>query len=121
MTFVIGSECIDLLDGSCMDVCPVDCIYTGLRKSYINPNECINCGACVDVCPVDAVSSDQKVGDDPGMQAHVEDARRFFGEVLPGLDAPVGDPGGAALRGDIGVDTALVAGHPAPSSPPVPH
>ena len=36
MTYVIGKECIDALDRSCVDVCPVDCIYEGERKNYIN-------------------------------------------------------------------------------------
>ena len=27
MTFVIASACIDVLDQSCIEVCPVDCIY----------------------------------------------------------------------------------------------
>ena len=112
MTFVIGSECIDILDGTCMDVCPVDCIYTGLRKNYINPNECIDCGACFDVCPVNAISSDQQVGDSPDLRAHIEDSRRFFEEILDGMEAPIGDPGGASIHGDVGVDTQLVARHP---------
>ncbi len=29
MTFSIGPECIDRTDKSCLDVCPVDCIYIG--------------------------------------------------------------------------------------------
>jgi NAD-dependent dihydropyrimidine dehydrogenase PreA subunit len=28
MTFVITEPCIDVKDRSCVDVCPVDCIYT---------------------------------------------------------------------------------------------
>lgn len=110
MTFVIGEECVDVLDGSCTDVCPVDCIYTGARKNYINPIECINCSACVDVCPVDAVYVDREAGSDPARRAHIVDARTFFETVLPGRSGPVGNPGGASLLGAVGVDTDLVTG-----------
>src|SRR5690606_17490695 len=36
MTFAIGEGCVDVRDRSCVDVCPVDCIYEGDRKLYIN-------------------------------------------------------------------------------------
>ena len=58
MTYVIADPCIDVLDKSCVDVCPVDCIYydEGVdRMLYIEPNECIDCGACEPVCPVEAI------------------------------------------------------------------
>ena len=55
MPYVIGGDCIDVNDRACVDVCPVDCIYVGDRKSYINPAECIDCGACEPECPVDAI------------------------------------------------------------------
>jgi NAD-dependent dihydropyrimidine dehydrogenase PreA subunit len=53
--YVIGQPCIDILDRSCVDVCPVDCIYEGARALYIHPDECIDCGACDPVCPVEAI------------------------------------------------------------------
>lgn len=109
MTFVIGEECVDVLDKTCMDICPVDSIYTGLRKNYINPVECINCSACRDVCPVQAIYLDSEAGTDPARLAHIEDGRRFFDDPLDGRAAPLGNPGGAAMSGDIGVDTELVS------------
>ena len=57
MTYVIAEPCIDLLDISCVEVCPVDCIHyeEGTdRKLYIDPDECIHCGSCEPVCPVTA-------------------------------------------------------------------
>ncbi len=51
MTYVITSTCIDVKDGICQKVCPVECIYEGGRMMYIQPDECINCGICVSVCP----------------------------------------------------------------------
>lgn len=55
MTFVITEPCIDVKDLSCVDVCPVDCIYEGERMLYIHPDECIDCGACESECPVTAI------------------------------------------------------------------
>jgi NAD-dependent dihydropyrimidine dehydrogenase PreA subunit len=109
MPYVIGEPCIDIMDTSCTEECPVDCIYEGARKLYINPKECIDCGACEPVCPVEAIAQDRHVA--PASQAHVEDNRAFFLEVLPGRDEPIGNPGGAHTVGKIGVDTELVAEH----------
>ena len=41
MTFVIASACIDVLDKSCIEVCPVDCIFAEDedRMCYIEPND----------------------------------------------------------------------------------
>ena len=55
MTYVIAAACIDVKDGACQDVCPVECIYEGGRMMYIQPDECIDCGLCLSVCPVDAI------------------------------------------------------------------
>jgi len=108
MSYVIGAPCIDELDRACVEVCPVDCIYVGDRKSYINSNECIDCGACEVECPVDAIFVDRKARKDPELKAFLEDSRAFFDEPLPGRDAPLGDPGGAQKIGEIGVDTEFV-------------
>jgi NAD-dependent dihydropyrimidine dehydrogenase PreA subunit len=108
MSFIIGAECIDVMDRSCIDVCPVDCIYDGARKLYINPNECIDCGACESVCPVSAITSTRVMT--PEDQPHAEDNARFFTEPLPGRSEPLGDPGGASLLGPVRVDTPFVQG-----------
>ena len=111
MPYVIAEPCIDVMDRSCVDECPVDCIYEGSRKLYISPVECIDCGACEPVCPVEAISQDRAV--DPDQEAFVEDNARFFEETLPGRDAPLGSPGGAMNVGAVGADTELVAKHEA--------
>ena len=74
--YVIASACIDVNDKSCVEECPVDCIYEGDRKSYINPKECIDCGACEPVCPVEAITQDRRVAD--GDEPFVEDNRRVL-------------------------------------------
>jgi NAD-dependent dihydropyrimidine dehydrogenase PreA subunit len=107
VAYVIGHECVDVMDRSCVAECPVDCIYEGSRKLYINPTECIDCGACEVACPSEAISHARVA--DPADRA---DNRAFFDTTLPGRDAPLGAPGGAAPAGVIGVDTPAVAALP---------
>ncbi|WP_280218334.1 ferredoxin [Nocardia neocaledoniensis] len=107
MTFVIGAACVDVLDRACVEECPVDCIYTGDRMAYIHPTECVDCGACEPVCPVEAISLAEDVA--AGQEGFVAANAAFFDVALPGHDAPLGSPGGAALVGDLGVDTPFVA------------
>ncbi|MFH5821930.1 ferredoxin [Georgenia sp. AZ-5] len=109
MPYVITSSCIDITDQSCVEECPVDCIYQGERKLYINPKECIDCGACEPVCPVEAIAQDRRVPEDQA--EYIADNRRFFELPLPGRAEAVGAPGGSRTVGPIGVDTELVAQH----------
>jgi|SRR5947209_13494343 len=55
--YVIAEPCVGVKDGSCADVCPVDCIHTTPQADmyFIDPDECIDCGVCVPECPVDAI------------------------------------------------------------------
>ena len=107
MTYVISSACVDVMHKSCVQECPVDCIYEGARSLYINPDECVDCGACKLVCEVGAIYYETDLPEDE--QQHLADNAAFFTEVLPGRDAPLGCPGGAAQLGPVGVDTPLVA------------
>ncbi len=73
MTYVITEPCIDVLDKSCVDVCPVDCIHyeEGVdRKLYIDPDECIDCGACEPACPVTAIFAEDDVPE--GQKEYIE-------------------------------------------------
>ena len=106
MPYVVTAACIDVLDKTCMQECPVDCIYEGRRAVYINPEECIDCGACEPVCPSEAIYyMEDLLGP---LVVHQDDNARFFSGVLPGRDAPLGTPRGAQSVGPVGVDTDLV-------------
>ena len=61
MTYFIAEPCITEKDGSCVEVCPVDCIYEGEDQFYIHPDECIDCGACEPECPVQAIFPDTDI------------------------------------------------------------
>ncbi len=90
MAYVIASACIDVKDGACRDVCPVECIYEGGRMMYIQPTECIDCGLCLSICPVDAIYAE---ADLPAAEGAFRGANaEFFGPDVTGW----GSPGGAA-------------------------
>lgn len=87
MTFVITEACIGVKDRSCVNVCPVDCIYEGEDQLYIHPDECIDCFACVPECPVDAIFLDADVPE------HLEDYTKKNAEYFEtGEERQVGLP-----------------------------
>ena len=108
--YFIASPCIDVMDRSCIEECPVDCIYEGDRKLYINPVECIDCSACEPACPEGAIYVDWKAPDEHS--DFVADNARFFTEPLPGRVGPLGSLGGSGRAGRIGEDTLLVRSWP---------
>ena len=63
MTYVIAEPCVDVMDQSCVTVCPVDCIRadTTDRKLYIDPNECIDCGSCAPECAQNAIFAEDEL------------------------------------------------------------
>ena len=71
MTWVITKLCRDCVDMSCVEVCPVDCIYEYKgddrdafpNQLYIDPEECIDCGVCEPECPWEAIFEDERVPD----------------------------------------------------------
>ncbi len=74
MSYTITSPCIDTMDQSCVDVCPVDCIHyeEGVDKIlYIDPDECIDCGACEPACPVSAIYAEDDVPEEEEMYKEI--------------------------------------------------
>jgi len=86
VTWVITRLCRDCVDQSCVEVCPVDCIYEYKgsdrgafpNQLYIDPEECIDCGVCEPECPWQAIFEDQQVPDvfqeDIGLNLKIMDA-----------------------------------------------
>ena len=72
MTYIITEPCVDLKDASCVEVCPVNCIYAKDEDNqyFINPDECIDCGACEPECPVNAIFSEDAVPE--GWQKYIQ-------------------------------------------------
>ena len=102
MTYVITQNCLDIMDRSCVDQCPVDCIQQGQRILYINPAECIDCGACEPACPQGAIYPDYSLPESlSGYQAVNAEffASEDFGPAGPGTGrgAPADHPAVAGL------------------------
>ena len=76
MTHIIAEPCIEEKAGSCVDVCPVDCIHEGEDQYYIDPEECIDCTACVDACPVEAIFADDELPEK--WASYLEKNAKFF-------------------------------------------
>ena len=90
MAFVITDRCVGVKDGTCVDVCPMDCIhpapaereFAGADQLYIDPEVCIDCNVCVPVCPVDAIFAD---GDLPGeYESALEVNARYYALTVAG-------------------------------------
>ena len=77
VTYIITQPCIETKDASCVEVCPVDCIYEGDDQYYIHPDECIDCGACEPECPVQAIFPDTDVP--PEWTDYIEKNKTHFG------------------------------------------
>ncbi|QQK74380.1 4Fe-4S binding protein [Salicibibacter cibarius] len=76
MPFVITSPCVKEKNGSCVEVCPVDCIEEGEDMFHIDPEVCIDCGACEPVCPVEAIYPDDEVPEEEA--DYIEFNRAYF-------------------------------------------
>jgi NAD-dependent dihydropyrimidine dehydrogenase PreA subunit len=80
----ITEPCVGVKDGSCVEVCPVDCIHP--RKDepafdqaemlHINPETCIDCGLCVDECPVSAIFSEDDLPDE--LESFIEKNAAYY-------------------------------------------
>ena len=96
MTWVITRMCRDCVDESCVEVCPVDCIYkyegddtaTFPNQLFIDPEECINCGVCEPECPWEAIFEDEQVPGvfqgDIALNAKILDVKDSF--VVPEVE-----------------------------------
>src|ERR1043165_8003330 len=103
MAYLIAEPCVDVHDRGCVDECPVDCIYDGVRKSYIRPDACVDCGACEPVCPVVAIFHEDDLPADWAGDRRIE--REFF--ELPAVKPWLG--GGAIDGAPLAVDHPALA------------
>lgn len=99
MPYVITASCIDVMDRSCVEECPVDCIYEGNRMLYIQPDECVECGRCEPVCPQVSIFHHEDLPDEAKDFARIN--AEFFAEL--------GSPGGARKVSEVGTDHPDVA------------
>jgi ferredoxin len=100
MSYIIGSKCVGCVDGSCLKVCPVDCIHGPInpngngkelklysidelkdKQLYIDPSECIDCGACLPECPVDAIHPNEETAIHFKEEEYVHKNYNFFNKI----------------------------------------
>lgn len=54
--FTVTEGCRGCITHKCIQACPVGAIHSINRRSYIDPNKCIECGKCRTACPYNAIS-----------------------------------------------------------------
>ena len=93
MTYVVTDQCTVCRYTECVTVCPVECFHLDDEMTYIDPENCIDCGGCVPACPVGAIQASYLLA--PGQQKWIEINRRRAAETpvitsrlapLPGAD-----------------------------------
>jgi ferredoxin len=105
MTFVVTERCIGTKEKTCVDVCPVDCIYDVGRMVVIHPDECIDCGACVPACPVEAIVADDELAVEDLRFAEINAAvAQGVAAVETALERVLGPPGGGTNSDRTGID-----------------
>ena len=127
-SYVITDPCIGVKDGTCVEVCPVDCIASSDDEPqfFIDPALCIACEQCVLVCPVDAIYLEHEVPEE--WKASIERNRVFFLEVKGDTPAVSVEWAEQLIRsalvraGELGIDVSVVVvdqrGEPVATSPP---
>ena len=64
MAYVVTDSCRGCRFTECVTVCPVECFHVDDTMTYIDPENCIDCGGCVPVCPVNAIEPDYRLAAD---------------------------------------------------------
>ena len=118
-SYVITDPCIGVKDGTCVEVCPVDCIATSDEEHqfYIDPALCIACEQCVLVCPVDAIYLEHEVPEE--WKASIDRNRVFFLEAKEDTPAVSIEWAEQLIRSalvrarELGIDVSVVGRGPA--------
>ena len=113
-SYVITDPCIGVKDGTCVEVCPVDCIASSDDEPqfFIDPALCIACEQCVLVCPVDAIYLEHEVPEE--WKASIERNRVFFLEAKQDTPAVSVEWAQQLIRsalaraGELGLDVSVV-------------
>ena len=61
MTYVVTDNCRGCRFTECVTVCPVECFHLDDTMTYIDPENCIDCGGCAPACPVGAIEPDYRL------------------------------------------------------------
>jgi NAD-dependent dihydropyrimidine dehydrogenase PreA subunit len=86
---VIAEPCVDIVDRSVVEQCPVDGVYQAARWLYSHPDECVDCRVWEPECPTEGSSRRRTYR--PRVRNSPPNAR-FLGETLPGSGRSLGRP-----------------------------
>jgi hypothetical protein len=107
MGYVITAPCIQTMDGSSTQECPVDCIDEGDSTLHITAKGYLERGAYEPVYPVEVTAGQRRAA--PGHTGFVEVNAKFLTEALTGREAATGAPRGSCQSAPIGVDCPMLA------------
>ncbi|MHC4470345.1 MAG: ferredoxin family protein [Planctomycetota bacterium] len=105
MAHVVTGNCQDCMFTDCVEVCPVQCFYTGPdeRMLYIHPDECIDCQLCIPECPVEAIFAEEDVPEDQQEWIEINREKTLGGdlEVIEERRDPL--PGAEERKKELGL------------------
>src|SRR3546814_4692290 len=91
MTYVVTESCSKGKFQDCVEVCPVDCFYTGENMLVSHPDECIDCGVCEPECPVEAIVPDTDGGAEPWLELNRDYSAQWPNITRKGPQPPDAD------------------------------
>ena len=89
MPYVVTDLCSGCRYTECVSVCPVECFHIDDAMTYIDPENCIDCGGCVPVCPVGAIKAAHKLPADQVEWIEINRRRSAETPVLTGRLPPL--------------------------------
>jgi len=93
MGYVIAAPCLQAMDGSSTQECPVDFIDEGEITQHIRARQDFERGAYEPVHPVEVTAAQRRAA--PGHSGLVEVNAKFLTEALTGREAATGAPRGS--------------------------
>ena len=100
MTYVVTDNCRGCRYTECVTVCPVECFHVDDAMTYIDPENCIDCGGCAPACPVGAIEPDYRLAADKKFWIDVNRKRAAETPVISARLSPL--PGADERRQTLG-------------------
>jgi ferredoxin len=101
MTYVVTDLCTGCRYTECVTVCPVTCFHMDERMTYIDPENCIDCGGCATACPVGAIQASFLLPADKAQWIEINRVRSAETPVIAERLPPL--PTAEARRAELGL------------------
>jgi len=96
MAYVVTDLCSGCRYTECVTVCPVECFHIDDTMTYIDPENCIDCGGCAPACPVKAIRPAHQLKGEMARWIEINRVRAGETPVLTGRLPPL--PGAEERR-----------------------